>query len=146
MKKHLVIICGVMYPNASATGICARRFADILSRDYDIDIICMASDSMVATVESDGIKIHALSGGTIKREAQSSGAIKRLHHLCGQIQIKTRFLANMQWFANVAFDKLLEIDKMKKIDVVFSVCSPLAAHCAALKFKKTKDTDRKSVV
>lgn len=142
MKKHLAIICGVMYPNASATGICARRFAEILSEDYDIDIICMASDSIATTAEDNGIRIHVLSGGTIKREAQSSGAIKRLHHLCGQIQIKTRFLANMQWFANAAFDKLLEIDKKKKIDVVFSVCSPLAAHCAALKFKKIKDTVR----
>lgn len=135
MKKHLAIICGVMYPNASATGICARRFAGMLSTDYDIDMICMASDSIAAEVDNENIKIHALSGGTIKRETQSTGAIKRLHHICGQVQIKARFLGNLQWFADSAFKKLIEIDKKRSIDAVFSVCSPLAAHVAAMNFK-----------
>lgn len=142
MKKHLAIICGVMYPNASATGICARRFADILSTDYDIDMICMASDSITAEVESNNIKIYALSGGTLKREAHSVGVVKKLHHICGQVQIKTRFLGNLHWFADCALKKLIEIDKKRRIDAVFSVCSPLAAHVAAMNFKRKNESVR----
>lgn len=143
MKKHLVIICGVMYPSASATGICAQRFAEILADDYKIDIICMASDMNAVSVEnSSGIIIHALSGGTMKLEAHSRGVIKKLSHFYGQIQIKTKFLGNMQWFSDAALNKLEEIDRENKIDVVFSVCSPLSAHCAALKFKEIKHSVR----
>lgn len=142
MKKHLAIICGVVYPNASATGICARRFADMLSTDYDIDMICMASDSITAEIDNDNIKIHALSGGTLKRETQSAGAVKRLHHICGQVQIKARFLGNLQWFADAAFKKLIEIDKKRRIDAVFSVCSPLTAHVAAMNFKSKNGSVR----
>ena len=142
IKKHLVIICGVMYPNASATGICARRFADILSDEYEIDLICMASDSVAIEVKSGNIRIHALSGGTIEKEMQSMGVEKKLHHLRGQIQIKTRFLGNLQWFADSTYAKLIEIDKKKSVDAVFSICSPLAAHVAAMNFKKRNKTVR----
>lgn len=136
MKKHLVIICGVMYPNASATGICAQRFAELLSSDYEIDIICIASDMNTVAVEYNSeIRIHALSGGAMWMEAHSKGVLKKLSHLYGQIQIKTIFLGNMRWFVNAALKKMEEIDRISKIDIVFSVCSPLSAHCAALKFR-----------
>lgn len=139
MKKHLVIICGVMYPNASATGICAQRFAEILANDYNIDIVCIASDMNAVTVEySSEIKIHALSGGTMKWEAHCRGILKKLSHFFGQIQIKTRLLGNMQWFSDAALNKLKEIDQENKVDTIFSVCSPLSAHCAALKYKEIK--------
>lgn len=134
----MVIICGVLYPNATATGICMQRYAEMISDDYDIDIICIASNMEVATVNlREGIRIHALAGGTQWYEASAKGIMKRLAHLNGQIQMKLRFLGNLKWFSEAAFNKLNEIDKKKKIDVVFSVCSPMAAHYAALKYKET---------
>lgn len=137
MKKHLVIICGVMYPLPSATGICTKRLAEMLANDYDIDIICIASDMNTdATVLDSGIGVYALSGGTMKLEAHSGGVIKRLSHICGQMQIKTKFLGNLNWFADAALNKLEEIDRKYKIDAVFSVCSPLSAHFAALRYKE----------
>lgn len=138
MKKHLVIICGVMYPDASATGICAQRFADLLSNDFEIDIICISSDMNTVSVEySAGIRIHALSGGAMWMEAHSKGVLKKLSHIFGQIQIKTIFLGNMRWFVNAALKKMEEIDRKNKVDAIFSVCSPLSAHCAALRFRES---------
>ena len=120
MKKHLVIICGVMYPDASATGVCAKRIAEFLSNDYEIDMICVASDMNAATVQyKSGIKIYALAGGTLRKEMHSKGLAKRISHFCGQMQILTRFLGNMEWFSAAAYQKIEEINRSKKVDAVF---------------------------
>ena len=51
MKKHLAIICGVFYPNPSATGKSAKQFAELLSDEYDIDVICLSEDEIFAYVD-----------------------------------------------------------------------------------------------
>ena len=126
-----------MYPIASATGICVQRFAELLCNDYKIDVICVASDmNAVRIAHMSGITIHALAGGAMSQEAHHRGVLRKLCHLYGQAQIKTSLLGNMKWFEVAALKKLKEIDRIRKIDAIFSVCSPLSAHCAALKYKE----------
>ena len=39
MKKHLVLLCGVVYPNPSPTGKAALRYVSLLEDEYDISVI-----------------------------------------------------------------------------------------------------------
>ncbi len=138
MKKHLAILCGIFYPNPSATGQCTKRFAELLSDAYEIDIICMSDDETTAEVDTgQGIRIHKIAGRRMGMEARSRGGCKKLLHLLGGVQIKTQLLGNLKWYRDAARRKLEEICAAHKLDVVFSVCSPFAAHCAAMDFKRT---------
>ena len=53
----------------------------------------------------------------------------------GGIQIKTMFLGNLAWYRYAAYKKLVEIHSEHPFDVIFTVCSPFAAHCAGMDFK-----------
>ena len=137
MKKHLVIICGIFYPDPSPTGLCAKRFAGLLADKYDIDIICLSeNDEQGIITLSDGIKVHKLAGHLMSAESRSNGIKKKILHVVGCIQIKTRLLANLTWFRKAVYRKLNDIHAEQPIDTVFSICSPFAAHCAAMDFKR----------
>ncbi|MFA7636513.1 MAG: hypothetical protein WCX81_01975 [Monoglobales bacterium] len=136
MKKHLAVLCGIYYPNPSPTGLCAKRFVDLLSDAYDIDVICISdnTESENITVQ-DGIRIHTLAGRRMSAEKGSTGFRKKALHTLGAIQIKTRYLGNLSWFRACAYKKLSDLHKHHPIDAVLSICSPLAAHFAAMDFK-----------
>ncbi len=137
MKKHLAIICGIFYPEPSATGQCAKRFAELLTNYYEIDIVCVSQDDSTAEeITKNGIRIHKLAGRRFSMEAKSQGQIKRIIHFLGYVQNKTQLLGNLSWFRTAAYKKLEEIDEDKPIDTVLSICSPFASHFAAMDFKK----------
>ena len=137
MKKHLVIICGVYYPNPSPTGLCAKRFAELMLDEYDVEIISLSENGQNETVKNDdGITVYTLSGVRASAEKKASGITKKLLHAMGGIQIKTSILGNLKWYEKKVIKKLHCINKSRKIDTVFSICSPMAAHSAACKYKK----------
>lgn len=137
MKKHLAIICGIFYPNPSATGQCVKRFAELLSDRYEIDLICLSEDETTAEVDlGNTIRIHKLSGRRMATEARSHGVARRIMHFLGGIQIKTLLLGNLSWYRRAAYHKLEDIHVENALHGVFSICSPFAAHCAAMDFKR----------
>lgn len=143
MKKHLAIICGIFYPDPSATGQCAKRFANLLSNDFEIDIICLSESEEQMSVDlADGMKVHKLAGCRLRAESKSAGILRKTIHLLGGAQIKTRLLGNLTWYRKAAYQKLEEIHSMHSLDTVFSICSPFAAHCAAMDFKRMHPTIR----
>lgn len=137
MKKHLAIICGIYYPNPSPTGLCTRRYAKLLADEYDIEIICMSNGEAAQTlVDENGFTVHILAGKRMAAEYKSKGVFKKLIHLHGALQIKTKLLGNLRWYRRAACKKLNEINCKRKLDAVLTVCSPFAAHFAGMDFKK----------
>ena len=143
MKKHLAIVCGVYYPEPSPTGLCARRFAEVLSDTYDIEIVCIGVDgedkSTIEQLEHKDnriIKIHTVGCRRLKLESKADGMVKKLIHFMGSIQIKTRLLGSLAWYRRNAFKKLEAIHLERNIDVVFTICSPFVAHFVGLDIKK----------
>ncbi len=136
MKEHLVILCGVYYPEPSPTGLCARRFASLLSGEYDVEIICLSERGGNETVTGDrGMPVHVLCGRRMAMEHKSRGVAKKLLHLLGGVQIKSSLLGNLKWYRRAAGKKLEQLHRQRPVDAVLSVCSPFAAHCAAMDFK-----------
>jgi glycosyltransferase involved in cell wall biosynthesis len=134
-KKRLAIICGILYPDPSPTGMCAKRFADLLADEYDIDIICISTNGICEMIDyADGIRVHTLSGGMTAAEARSRGLIAKSAHLIGCLQIKMQLLGNLTWFKSAAHKKLTVLHSEYGLDAVFSICSPFSAHCAAKVF------------
>ena len=132
MKKHLAIVCGVYYPEASPTGVCVKRIVEVLADVYDIDIVCIASDGKDTSVIKQTENIHAVGCKRIELEAKSYGIKKIFFHAIGGLQIKTKLLGNLSWYRKAALHKLIEIHSERKLDVVFTVCSPFASHLAGI--------------
>ena len=143
MKKHLAILCGVYYPHPSPTGQCVDRFIELLKDTYTIDVISLSeSDNEERVVREDGVRVFTLCGRRLAAERRGKGAVAKLLHLLGGIEIKTRFLGNLTWFRHKAARLLTELHAEYPYDTVFSVCSPLAAHAAAVDFKRLAPTAR----
>ena len=140
MKKHLAIVCGIFYPEPSPTGLCVKRFTELLADGFDIDIICISIDGKNAYIEkkiSGGeIRIHLVGCKRIEYEQKSSRIIKKIIHSIGSIQIKVRKLGNLSWYRKKALKKLEEINQKRKLDIIFTVCSPMAAHFSGIDMKK----------
>lgn len=139
-KKHMALLCGVFYPEPSPTGTCAKRFVELLSEEYDIDIICISENGIPAKVmlpfQNVEIPVHLIGCKRVELEEKNKGVKKRILHALGGVQIKTRILGNLSWYRRKALIELEHIHNEKKLDVIFSVCSPMAAHFAAADMKK----------
>lgn len=136
MKKHLAVLCGVYYPAPSPTGMCTKRYLSLLSDDYEIDVICISSAEKPAQAEEDGVRVHALLGKRMQKERRGGALTRAAAHAIGAAQMKTAVLGNLAWFREQALARLKEIHCEHPVDAVFSVCSPFAAHCAAMEFKR----------
>lgn len=137
MKKHLVLLTGIYYPKASPTGLCAHRYIQLLKDEYDLDVVFFQSDEHdVENVEYDGFHIHGILGKRMRAERKAKGFMKKMLHVIGRVEMLTRSLGNTGWYRKQALQKLMEIDYKRKIDVIFSTCSPFEAHLAAEDFKK----------
>lgn len=136
MKQHLVIVCGLLYPNPSPTGLCAYRYASLLSDHYDMEFIAMSENGKEEDVYYEGISVHTLSSKRLFLEYKTKGIIQRFIHLLGSAQIKLFMNGNLDWFSTSAYKRLEAIHRQKPIDVLLTVCSPFPAHIAGVFFKK----------
>ena len=135
MKKHLAIVCGVFYPQPSATGLCVRRYAELLQQAYEIDAVFLrsAAQPVEGTVDS-GFCLHSVCGRRLQAEYSAAGLGKKLLHRLGQAQVLTCRLGNLGWFRAKACAALDKIHAKNPLDAVLSVCSPFAAHLAGADF------------
>ena len=134
-SKHVVMICGLYYPQSSATALCAKRYISLFQDEYDIDVISCTEDGKEHTlVDNSGAQLHVLTNSRLALENRTNGLIKFLIKSFGSALLYKSFLGNMEWFAKSVTGKLIEIHHKRPIDVVFSVCSPFAAHVGTANF------------
>ena len=136
MKKHLVIVSGIVYPSPSPTGLCALRYASLLRDEYDIEFISISSSGKNELGTYDGFPVHTLTSRLLLLECKSSGPLRKFFHLIGSSQLKTSILGNLGWYGDAAFKKLEQIHAKFPIDALFTVCSPISSHIAGAKFKR----------
>jgi len=135
-KKHLVVVCGRYYPLMSPTAMCAERYASLFADEYDIEVISESQNGKDETIDSDnGFRIHTLACLRTRLEQNSCGIIKKCLHRIGSAMLFVDFLGNQQWYRKALCNKLEQIHRSKSIDVIFTICSPLAAHCGSADFK-----------
>ena len=140
MKKHMVIICGIYYPEPTATGLCAKRYISLLKDYFDIELLCISktgtSQTLSVNIEGSNkeMVIHCLGR---RKDSLKKGILKPVMYLHNGFELKTKILGNLDWYKKEAYRELENIHNNKKIDVIFSICSPMAAHCAAAQMKTT---------
>lgn len=137
MKKHLVVICGQHYPVPSPTATCAERYALLFKDEFDIDFISETESGDEEDVAlPSGIIAHTLTCKRRTTEKKYNGMASKVMHSFGSLLLFTNLLGNQRWFRKAALKKLDEINSQHPIDIVFAVCSPLAAIWAGIDFKK----------
>ena len=137
MKQHLVIVCGILYPNPSPTGLCAARYASLLTDKYDIEYIALSANGREEDTYYNGCMVHTISSKRMTLEHRCKGFARKLIHLLGASQLKLSLMGNLGWFVNAAYRKLEVINSNRKIDAILTVCSPFQAHLAGAKFKES---------
>lgn len=134
-KPHLVIVCGILYPNPSPTGLCAYRYASLLAEIYDMEFVAMSTNGKEENGYYEGIPVHTLTSRRLRAENKAKGLIRQMIHLLGSAQLKVTMNGNLEWFSVAAYKKLEELHKQRPIDALLTVCSPLPAHIAGVAFK-----------
>lgn len=136
MKPHLVIVCGILYPQPSPTGLCTLRYALLLKGDYDIEFVSLTSNGKCEDAFMDGFHVHTLTSRRLSLEHQAKGVVRTIIHKLGSIQLKLFLTGNMGWYRWAVVEKLEQLHKERPIDALFTVCSPFTAHQAGMDFKQ----------
>lgn len=136
-KMHLVVICGQHYSVPSPTATCAERYALLFKNEFDIDFISESVNGDEEDVElPSSIFAHTLSCRRRSIEKKTKGLVSKLMHFLGTSLLFTNLLGNQRWYRKAAYKKLEAINHGNPIDVIFAICSPLAAIWAGIDYKK----------
>lgn len=135
-RPHIVVVCGILYPNPSATGLCAYRYASLLKDKCELEFIALSSNGKEELAQYEGIPVHTLSCSRLNWKHQTKGILNRFIHLLGSCQLKLSKLGNLGWFSNASYRELEEIHQNNPIDGILTICSPFPAHIGGKKFKE----------
>lgn len=136
MKSRLIIVCGILYPNPSPTGLCALRYASLLKEDYEIEFISLSSRGCVEDVDYEGFRVHTLTSKRLSLEYRTKGLVRKVIHGIGSLQLKLFLTGNLGWYRRAVGNKLEQLHNQRPIDVILTVCSPFPAHQAGMDFKQ----------
>ena len=152
MRKHLVVVLGLFYPQPSPNGRCAWQLINILMDKYDVSVVCMQSTNTVYFGKSiEGVRLYTVcnlrtrievSLSILRNAKKSIVFLKAIDLLikavkgAGRVQSMLQWPNNMLWFRNKAYHQLEQIDDECAIDVILTVNSPFSAHLAGQDFKK----------
>ena len=136
MKSRLIIVCGILYPNPSPTGLCALRYASLLKEDYDIDFIALSSNGQAEEVVYNGFRVHTLTSKRLSLEYRTKGLVRKVIHGIGSLQLKLFFTGNLGWYRKAVRNELEQLHSQRPIDAILTVCSPFPAHQAGMDFKQ----------
>jgi glycosyltransferase involved in cell wall biosynthesis len=150
--KKVVMLSGVVYPNASPPGKIALEYADMIKDRFDVSIVFMQTSLSSTNGKSiNGIKYYSVFGLRLfietfffnKAEKSIYGPLKKIFRILvllmkmiGRLESMLIFPNNLRWHYKKAYKKLIQLNKEEKIDCIFSLCSPFSAHLAAKDFKK----------
>jgi glycosyltransferase involved in cell wall biosynthesis len=151
-KRRLVVLVGIFYPNPSPTGMVTRQYLDLLKEQYDISIVFAQSGLTRYNSEIvDDYTLFSLYNWRLYYqklfELKSKDAKhqygKTLYNLIGTIfraigRVQTLLLLpdNNLWYHSKALIKIEELNRIKPIEYLLTVCSPFTAHTAGRKFKQ----------
>ena len=141
--KHLVLISGVVYPQPSPTGRVLMEYVEPLKAEYDISVVYMSTSlDDNKPHEWNEYKLYPCTNWRLRLEqrcAERSTFFTKvgwmLAKLISRLQTKLCYPNNLSWLKRKGNSMLERINKEKKIDVVFSVSSPYAAHLAGAVYK-----------
>ena len=139
MKKHLVLIVGMFYPNPSPTGKCAEAYVDLLRDQFDISVICLAGTDRVQYNHNHKQVYPAAGWYTLFQHRLEKKAPRLLQNIARiPVYLRHRFTQpnNLYSYVRAAQDQLAAIHRERPVDVIFSVGAPMAAHVAAHAFRK----------
>lgn len=136
MKPRLIIVCGILYPHPSPTGLCALRYASLLKEDYEIEFISLSSNGYAEDVDYAGFRVHTLISRRLSLEHRTKGAVQKVVHGIGSVQLKLFLTGNLRWYRRAVRKKLEQLHNQRPIDVILTVCSPFPAHQAGMDFKQ----------
>lgn len=137
MKKHLVVLCGVVYPAPSPTGLCTLGYVNLLADTYNIDVVGISGNGEYHVEQlNNSVRIYALTTSWLKMENSKSKQFNLLMRKLHASLILFRKLGNLEWFKYKAYEKLESIHKEWPIDCLLTICSPFSAHVAGLNFAK----------
>lgn len=136
MKSRLIIVCGILYPNPSPTGLCALRYASLLKEDYDIDFISLSSNGQAEEVVYNGFHVYTLTSKRLSLEYRTKGLARKVIHGIGSLQLKLFLTGNLGWYRKAVGNKLEQLHSQRPIDAILTVCSPFPAHQAGMDFKQ----------
>ncbi|MBO7636928.1 MAG: glycosyltransferase [Paludibacteraceae bacterium] len=136
MKPRLIIVCGILYPHPSPTGLCALRYASLLKEDYEIEFISLSSNGYAEDVDYAGFRVHTLTSRRLSLEHRTKGAVQKVVHGIGSVQLKLFLTGNLRWYRRDVRIKLEQLHSQRPIDVILTVCSPFPAHQAGMDFKQ----------
>lgn len=138
MKRHAVMIIGGYYPYPSATGRCAEQNIQLIEEQYIVDVICLSGVNN-DTYTYAGKQVYPV-GNWYTHIQHKLRDKHRVLYMSVKLPVYILDLFrqpnNLHWYVKSAYRKLKEIHSIHPIDVVFSVGAPMAAHCAAVRFKK----------
>lgn len=136
MKQRLIIVCGILYPRPSPTGLCTLRYASLLKEEYEIEFISLSSNGYAENVDYAGFRVHTLTSRRLSLEHQTKGVVRKVVHGIGSLQLKLFLTGNLGWYHKAVRNKLEQLHNHRPIDVILTVCSPFPAHQAGMDFKQ----------
>lgn len=137
MKRHLVVICGVLYPRPSPTGLITERYVNLVKDDYDIEYICISVNGLSECIKKeDNIVIHTLTKNCCRLERKFKLCIGNTIIMIEKFLIKLNRFGSLFWYIKAATRKLEEINNNRNIDAILTICSPFVAHWVGINYKK----------
>lgn len=139
MRKNVVLLLGNYYPEPSPTAKCAENYISLFADEFDIDVISYANTDRKMFMFA-GKHIHPVAPKLTIFQHRIDKimmlypvlfAIKFFTHIFN----KFHCLNNLRGYKKSAYRELDKLNQSKVIDIIFSIGSPMAAHCAAYNFK-----------
>ncbi len=150
MKKHLVLLCGVVYPNPSPTGKAALRYVSLLEDEYDISVIGIGKFKKNESHITDGKQAYLIISPRLNAEEFFIDIYKKSKNVfskfilkllinffkgIGKLESMFIFPNNLFWYEKKAYKMLEKINTEKNIDAIFTVSSPVTAHATGKRYK-----------
>ncbi len=143
-KKHITMVVGGYYPNPSPTGKCSEQYISLVQDEFEIDVVCIENINN-CNFQYNAKNVYPVSCKYVKFQKSIKDRYKLIYLVS---KLLLRFWNcfhqpnNLHWYYKAAYKKLEEINSENPIDVIFSSGAPIAAHCAAMKFKELHPATR----
>ncbi|WPC74249.1 glycosyltransferase family protein [Vibrio porteresiae] len=146
--KHIVFLTENYYPNYSAVSNCAEKIIDLLKERYDISVISVIDNSELSSHEYfNNYQIYRINRPyqdklniiRYNENNKSKFVLKGKLFLTRLVNL-VKFLFKKESidkdFIKAYFDKISEIHKNKKVDIVVPLVFPFETVLSSIEFKK----------
>ncbi|MDT2712546.1 hypothetical protein [Enterococcus dongliensis] len=133
--KRIVFIVNDFYPKPSANGVCIGNIIELLKEEYEIIVICQKGTAEQNNTEFlNGIQVERIT--TRERGLRfnkNTIYIAKIRKLAKDIFSKASVDRELK---KEIFNRLVSLNKIKKIDLIIPVCFPFESVIASFEFRK----------